>query len=104
MKRPETADEYLRRYPRLCAHVIAESLGYATPTTAARIVKDAKEGRENGCEWIDSCYQRNPRPAVEGAIKHRDHHRGYMTDYRQALAIVKHQLDSGESPLFASWF
>ncbi|MBE7456487.1 MAG: hypothetical protein HS102_07645 [Planctomycetia bacterium] len=102
--RLDSPDDYLKRYPRICAHIITESLGYATPTMAARILKDAKEGRENGCEWIYSCYQRNPRPAVEGAIRGRGHHRGYMAEYRTALAIVKRQLDSGESPLFASWF
>ena len=47
-----TRDDYLRRYPRICAHIIAESLGYAVPDVAAQILKDAKERRENFCEWI----------------------------------------------------
>ena len=47
-----TAHDVMRRWPRLTAHLIASSLGYATPTCAARILKDAKEGRENWCEWI----------------------------------------------------
>ncbi|MCG3132745.1 MAG: hypothetical protein FLDDKLPJ_03611 [Phycisphaerae bacterium] len=102
--RLDSPDDYLKRYPRICAHIIAESLGYATPTTAAKILKDAKEGRENGCEWIASCYRCNPHSAVERAIRLRAHHRGDMAEYRVAIAIVKRQLDSGESPLFASWF
>ncbi|MCQ3921645.1 MAG: hypothetical protein DPW13_11915 [Planctomycetes bacterium] len=102
--RLDSPDDYLKRYPRICAHIIAESLGYATPSNAARILKDAKEGNENWCEWIYSCYQRNPRPAVEGAIRGRGHHRGYMAEYCQALAIVRHQLNTGEAPLLASWF
>lgn len=106
MTRPELSspDDYLRRYPRLCAHIIAESLGYATPLTAARILQDAAEGRENYCEWIFACYQADPAKAVRAAIQRRAHHRGYMASYEQALALVRHQLDTGEGPTLASWF
>ena len=100
----KTPDDYLRQYPKICAHIIAESLGYAMPTVAARILKDAKEGNENWCEWIDACYQRDPKPAVERAIKNRHTHSGYMASYDLALKIVQRQLDTGESPQLASWF
>ena len=100
----DSSRDYLRRYPRLCAHIIAESLGYATPDCAATILKDAAEGRENYCEWIHSCYGGNPQLAVEKAIRDRHQHRGYMAEYRQALSIVRHQIDHGEGPMFASWF
>ena len=100
----ESPDDYLRRYPRICAHIIAESLGYATPSTAARILKDAKEGQENWCEWIASCYRCDPKPAIERAIKNRHHHQGYMASYQLAFKIVQRELDTGESPMFASWF
>jgi hypothetical protein len=103
-RRPESRDEYLQRYPRICAHIIAESLGYATPRVAASILKDATEGGENWCEWIYSCFNRDPRPAVEQAIRNRQLHRGYMASYELALQIVRRQLDSGDGPLFASWF
>jgi len=46
--------ETMERYPRITAHIIAESLGYATPSCAARILKDAREGKKNYCEWIYS--------------------------------------------------
>ena len=101
---PQTANDYLTRYPRICAHIIAESLGYATPLCAASILKDAKKGNENWCEWIDSCYGRNPRPAVERAIRERHRHEGYMASYDLALRIVKRQRDEGEGPVLASWF
>lgn len=105
MERKErTSRDYLARYPRICAHIIAESLGYATPLRAASILKDAKEDRENWCEWIFSCYNKDPKPAVRGAIERRHHHKGYMAEYQNALRIVRRQLETGEGPTFASWF
>ena len=73
---PKPAEYYLTRYPRLCSHIIAESLGYATPRVAATILKDAKEGRHNYCEWIYSCYNADPIKALRNAIVNRQHHRG----------------------------
>ena len=99
-----TRTEALRRFPRVVAHVIAESLGYATPSLAARIVADAHEGRPNYCEWIASCYGSDPREAVRNAIARRHRHRGYMAEYRQALELVRHYAETGEQPLFAAWF
>ena len=97
-------EEYLVRYPRICAHIIADSLGYAMPLVAAQILKDAKEGNENWCERIYSCYNRQPGLAVERAIKNRHTHHGYMASYELAYKIVRRQIDHGESPMFASWF
>lgn len=102
--RPVTRDQYLQRYPRICSHIIAESLGYATPDLAASILKDAKEGRQNYCEWIYSCFRADPRPAVRAAIESRHRHMGYMASYQLAKAIVVRRLETGEGPLFASWF
>ena len=96
--------EYLARYPRICAHIIAESRGYATPLTAAGILRDAKEKQVNYCEWIYASYRTEPRKAVEGAVRHRATHVGYMASYDLALQIVRHQLETGESPAFGSWF
>ncbi len=99
-----TPQDFLKRYPRICAHIIAESLGYALPVLAARILRDAKENRKNYCEWIDACHRGDPKPAVRSAIANRHHHTGYMASYELALRIVRHELDTGESPLLASWF
>lgn len=99
-----TPQDFLGKYPRICAHIIAESLGYATPELAASILRDAKKGSENYCEWIAACYAGDPRPAVERAIRNRHRHRGYMASYRQALQIVQHTNETGEGPMFASWF
>ena len=105
MRKQEMSEkEVMRRYPRITAHIIAESLGYATPSRAARILKCAIEGRGNYCEWIYSCYGGDPRLAVENAIRRRHYHKGFMADYGKALALVKHAIDTGEEPSFASWF
>ena len=97
-------EDYLRRYPRLCAHIICESLGYATPTKAAMILKDAAEGKENWCEWVYSCYDKNPRIPVEQAIRRRHNHTGYMADYRRAFSLVERANETGKEPLLGSWF
>ncbi|HTF57428.1 MAG TPA: hypothetical protein VK661_09370 [Planctomycetota bacterium] len=96
--------EVLRRWPRITAHVIAESLGYAAPGLAAKIVADAACGRPNYCEWIDCCYRGNAPEAVRSAIRHRHRHHGPMAEFRQALALVRHCAQTGEELLFASWF
>jgi hypothetical protein len=86
------------------AHVIAESLGYATPDLAAKIVADANLNQPNYCEWIASCYGSDPRKAVRNAIARRHRHHGYMASYPQALELVRQYSETGEQPLFASWF
>ena len=96
--------ETMEKYPRITAHIIAESLGYATPSCAARILKDAREGRENYCEWIYSCYDRNPLRAVQDSIKNRHYHKGFMAEYKRAYALVKRAIETGEEPLLGSWF
>ena len=96
--------ETMKRYPRITAHIIAESLGYATPSCAARILKDARKGRENYCEWIYSCYDKNPLRAVQDSIKNRHYHKGFMAEYKQAYALVKRAIETDEEPLFGSWF
>lgn len=93
----------MRAYPRLTAHVIAESLGYAAPTLAAQIIMDAKEGKENYCEWVLSCYGGDARRVVENAVRHRHAHKGYMAWYDRAYALVKHAIETGDEPAFGSW-
>jgi hypothetical protein len=112
MVRPHQADEVspwdastaLRRYPRLVAHVICQSLGYFTPTGAAIAIADALNAHENWCEYVFSCHGRDPVRVVRRAIHGRHSHRGYMAHYPQALAVVACQILSGEEPFLASWF
>ncbi len=64
---------------------------------------DAKEGRQNYCEWIDACYRGGPKPAVQHAIRNRHLRAGYLVAYQIALKIVRHELDTGEGPTLTSW-
>lgn len=98
----------LQKYPRLCAHVIAESLGYASPVLAARIVTAAANGEPFRCEWLYACFAGEARRAVEAAIAHRHSHRGYMASYKQAKALIDAVAanDCQQPPelSFGSWF
>lgn len=101
-----SAQALLARYPRLCAHLICQSLGYAAPTTAAVLLRQAMHGQPSGSEWILTCYQSDPRAAVRAAIENRHHHRGYLADFAQAVALVRQARDTGAEPHagLASWF
>ncbi len=99
-----TVKETMERYPLITAHIISESLGYATPTCAARILKDAREGRENNCEWIDACYGKNALKAVQNSIRLRHGHTGYMADFQYAKRLVYNSIEKGREPELASWF
>lgn len=103
-KRPDRPHEFIRRYSRITGHIIAESLGYATLSTAARIGLDGLCGRENYCEWIDACYGGNARACLESSIRNRHAHSGYMAEYKLAKKLVDQYLDSGNEPVLASWF
>src|SRR5207249_2872421 len=100
---PHSIDDYLRRYPRACAAIIAYSTGYATPHCAANILRDAHNKQSNYSEWIWTCYRSDPTPAVREAIKSRHHLKGYLSSYETALAIIRHHNNTGQSPPFASW-
>ena len=102
--RPRTRDAVAKRWPRLTAHLIASSLGYACPSVAAAIILDAIRGHENYSEWILACYGADPRKAVTHAIRGRHGHRGFMAEYRVAKALVDRYNATREEPLFASWF
>lgn len=97
-------DLFVAKYPRLVSHMICESLGYATPACAARILYDAHRRQENWCEWIYSCYNRDPLPAAQNCFRSRKYHNGYMSSYDQARAIVHRMNTTGKQPEFASWF
>ena len=99
-----SVEETMKCYPRITAHIIAESLGYATPSCAASILRNTIEGKKNYCEWIYSCYDGDPLPAVKNAIRNRHYHKGFMAEYKLALALVKKAIETGDEPLFRSWF
>jgi hypothetical protein len=95
--KPENAREFMRRYPRVTAHIISESLGYATPTTAAMIGLDGMKGKENYCEWIWACYGKDAREALQNSIERRHYHKGYMSWYKEgALPLVRHAIEIEE--------
>jgi hypothetical protein len=104
MRNLETPADYMHAYPRLTAHLICYSLGYCTPTSAARILMNAHHGEPNYCEWIASCYSGDARRAVQGAIHSRHTHHGYMADFDHAYRLVRRAIKTGDEPLLASWF
>lgn len=98
------AEDILARWPALTAHLICESLGYATPTTAAHIIESYLRGKQNWCEWIAACYGCDPVPPIRSCIRTRHHHKGYMAEFKQALGLVMTKLATDHEPTFASWF
>ena len=99
-----TSQDALSRWPRICAHLICHSLGYATPTMAASIMLAAARREKHYCEWIDACYQDDPLPALQRAIRTRYNHHGYMADYGLAKRLVEEAIKKGDPCIFASWF
>lgn len=94
----------MRRYPRITAHIISESLGYATPIRAAGIGLDGLHGRENWCEYVYACFERDALACLQRAIRNRHYHKGYMAEYKLARRLVDRTLEDGSEPTFASWF
>ena len=80
------------------------SLGYAPPSRAARIGLDGLHDRENWCEWVYSCYDRNARKCLNASIRNRHGHKGYMAEYKLAKKLVDDAIDTGHEPMLASWF
>ena len=95
--------EYMVRYPRLTAHLIADSFGFCTPSTAAAIIRDSRLGRDNASEWVRAVYQFDPRPAVRAAFRTRHHHLSEFCDYRAARTLVTQAIETGREPIFVSW-
>jgi hypothetical protein len=105
------AEDALRRWPRLTAHLIAESLGYFTPEGAASALPLFKRDQENWCEWFlhMAALKRKPilqvaAETIRRAICQRRYHRGYMGSYEFALKIVRQRIATGRGPMFTSWF
>jgi hypothetical protein len=102
--------------------LIAESLGYFTPQSAANAIAHYTKGEPFFCEWFFDWASKRftngntkcpdlrdtvlevSRLAIQNAFHRRTHHRGPMADFKRALALVVHVRQGGESPVFASWF
>jgi hypothetical protein len=96
--------EILSRFPLIVSHIICHSLGYATPSCAARILHNAIYGKRDWCEWIDACYKGDALMAVQDAIEFRGSHNGYMADINYARALVDKYTKDNKQPELASWF
>lgn len=106
-----STEDALRRWPRLTAHLIAESLGYFTPEGAANALLLFKRGQENWCEWFVHMASVGRKPirqvaaeTIRRAIRGRAFHKGYMASYELALKIVRQRNATGAGPVFGSWF
>ena len=114
-----TRDVALRRYPRLVAHMICESLGYFSPLVAANALAHHINGTSFPCEWYshmcdcrgkglfhDQTLVEVGRDVVEYAFQHRHRHKGPMAEYQQALALVmaERQAAGATAGMLASWF
>lgn len=109
-----TPKQIMSKYPRITAHLIAESLGYFTPTSAANAIIRAKNKEAYFCEWYSHCAMLHgdsskenvakvTQDQLKNAIRNRHYHTGYMASYKQARRIVDQALVNNE-PIFASWF
>ena len=105
-----TVQDAMRRWPRLTAHLICESLGYFSPTGAAMAIRDYKLGIPNYCEWYSHRFGFHAERILEGgkqvleeAVQHRRQHTGYMASYRQARLLVEAAILGHEFPLGGSW-
>ena len=106
-----STEEALRRWPRLIAHLIAESLGYFSPESAANALLLFKRDQENYCEWFLHMASVGRKPicqvaadTVRRAIRGRAFHRGYIASFQFALRIVRARNATGMGPIFGSWF
>jgi len=118
-REPLSRDQVLRRYPRLVAHMICESLGYFSPLAAANALAFYINGDYFNCEWyghICHCRGRGyfdqdellkiTADVVKWAIERRHSHKGPMAEYTFALDLVLAELRrSGcTTGMLASWF
>lgn len=106
-RRALTNEQALRRYPCLAALIIDLSAGYATPMCAIRILMDARDRKQNLCEWVATCYRCSALDCVKHALRLRPRRKMRHRDYFRALLIVKDTI-SGARPThglasLASW-
>ncbi len=114
----DTQKLVMKRYPRITSHLIAHSLGYFSPRSAANAVLSYINGRGFWCEWYmhmasfcegqdrDAIIKQVGRDTLKRAIEFRHTHKGFMASYRQARAIIEAEIKDLNDPMicFASWF
>ena len=106
-----TSEQVLKKYPRLTAHLICESLGYFTPQSAANAIQAHIQERGFACEWYIhlSGEGRTLKEAgantLARAFHNRHNHQGYMAHYPRARAMVEMEASQpGASGItFSSW-
>jgi hypothetical protein len=112
-KKPLDRDQVLRRYPRIVAHLICESLGYFSPGAAANALATVRRGGPFFCEWFvsmarswsDTDVRRVGVETLAHAISDRHRHRGYMAEYTRALRLVmaERQEAGSSGAVLMSW-
>ena len=115
----ENTKDILKRYPRITAHLIAESLGYFSPSSAALAIYRYKQKEPMYCELYSSLIigrhgeekmydwellKETTESYLKFAIKNRHNHYSSMASYKTALALVCKDLKDERSNRFASWF
>lgn len=107
--------DVIQHLPCLTAHLIAESLGYFTPETAAKAIACYARGEGFFCEWYFDWAERRldsgntecdglretvkevGELVLRNAIRRRSHHGGPVAEFEWALALVR-QLRRGCQP------
>lgn len=112
-------DHALRRWPRIVAHLISESLGYFTPQSAANALAAWHAGLPNACEWYShlcSCrgkgyfdeqeLRKVGDDVLKAAIRNRHSHDGYMSNGALAKALVERERRRPDATagMLAGWF
>jgi len=100
----ETAEQIMRRYPRITTHIICESHGNILPSAAAQILMDTRARRANLASPVTASLKRDPMLAVRDAIRRRHQHRRDMLNYETVQYVVSRAIQTGEEPFFFVWF
>ena len=107
--KPNDPQEVLHRYPRLTAHLVCESLGYLTPLAAANAILSHIQGQPFACEWYlhmarkDRLLTQVNENTISMAFRNRHLHTGFMSDHRNAQAMVERERNGGRSAVLMAW-
>jgi hypothetical protein len=114
-KKIRSQNDVLQRLPCLTAHLIAESLGYFTPQSAANAIVRYAKSEAFFCEWyydwaskrfangntksgdLRDTVKEVGQLALQNAFERRRHHRGPMAEFKRALVLVLHVRQGGDS-------